>query len=392
MDARAHERAREALHGLVSMAFAARPVVAPALAAVVALALAGGVAGGLLRAGVALPGASGAWLGAALLSHAALMVCAFFGTVIGIERAVAVKHRLAFLAPLASGLAGLALLAGLDVAAPLLLVAAALVFVVVNAFIVRRQRAAHTVLLLASALAWLAGNALHALRPEAGATVLACWFAFLVLTIAAERLEMTRLMRRRPAAQAAFGAIVAALLSGSTASLAWPQAGGVLFGASLVLLALWLLAFDIARRTVRAEGLSRYMATCLLGGYVWLAIGGAAWGATALGAPVRDVALHALGLGFVFSMVMGHAPVILPAIARIKMQYGWPFYLPLAALHASLVLRFGLGLFNAEWRAAGALLNAFAMLAFALTALGGIAAWRLRHGPRRSPPSFMESN
>ena len=365
-------------------------LVKPVLLAAVALSLVGGVAGGLLRAGVALPAASGAWFGAALLSHAALMVCAFFGTVIGIERAVALKRRAAFAAPLASGLAGLCLLAGFDAAARGLLVAASLVFVAVNLVIVRRQRAPHTVLLLASALAWLAGNLLHALR-EAGAATLAWWFAFLVLTIAAERLEMTRLMRRRPSAQAAFHAIVAALLAGAAASLPWPRAGGVLFGAALVLLAFWLLAFDIARRTVRTAGLSRYMAVCLLGGYAWLGIGGAAWGAMVLGAPARDIALHALGLGFVFSMVMGHAPVILPAIARVKLQYGWPFYIPLAGLHLSLALRLGPGAFDSAWRSAGALLNALAMLAFALTVLGGIAAWRLRHGSARIRPS-MEPN
>ena len=88
---------------------------------------------------------------------------------------------------------------------------------------------------------------------------------------------------------------------------------------------------------VFAEGLARYMAVCLLGGYAWLAVGGIAWAATALGLPARDVALHALGLGFVVSMMMGHAPVILPAIARVKLLFGFFFYLPLAALHLSLL-------------------------------------------------------
>jgi hypothetical protein len=30
---------------------------------------------------------------------------------------------------------------------------------------------------------------------------------------------------------------------------------------------------------------------------------------------LRDAALHGLGLGFLFSMMLGHAPVILPAVA-----------------------------------------------------------------------------
>ena len=53
--------------------------------------------------GIAPPSVADAeWLGRAALAHAALMIGAFLGTVIGIERAVAVKLRCAWLAPIAS--------------------------------------------------------------------------------------------------------------------------------------------------------------------------------------------------------------------------------------------------------------------------------------------------
>jgi len=140
---------------------------------------------------------------------------------------------------------------------------------------------------------------------------------------------------------------------------------------------------------VRADGLPRYMAVCLLGGYAWLAVGGVAWLATALGFPARDTALHALGLGFVASMIMGHAPVILPAVTRIKVQYGTAFYLPLAALHLSLALRLAAGFVDVRWRTHGAAGNALALALFALTMAGAAFAWRRRHGggtlSRKSP-------
>ena len=242
-------------------------------------------------------------------------------------------------------------------------------FAIVGVMILRRQRAAHTALLLVAALAWLVGSAWHAWQHESAAA-LPWWFAFLILTIAAERLEMTRLTRRHPAALPRFVAIVGALLLGATGS-------GVLFGAGLVALSLWLFTVDIARHTVRSTGLPRYMAACLLSGYAWLAIGGIAWAAWQLGQPTRDAALHALGLGFVFSMVMGHAPVILPALARAKLRFGPWFYLPLAALHATLAWRLGAGWADAAARVQGALGNALAVALFALTVLGSIAAWRL---------------
>lgn len=357
------------------------------LIVLVAAALLSAVLGGLQRAGVdlsALPGVpQGALIGQAAVGHAALMIAGFLGTVIGIERAVAVRLRWAFVAPLASGAASVLLLAGRHGAAAACWVISALVFAGVNVVVVRRQAAAHTVLLLVGALAALAGHALYAAGREGG-VVLPWWFAFLVLTIAAERQEMTRLMRRHAAAQPALVLLLALLLAGAALSAWQAAAGGVVFGAALAGLALWLGVFDIARRTALAHGLSRYMAVCLLGGYAWLAVAGLAWAGLALGAPLRDLALHALGLGFIVAMVMGHAPVILPAVARVKLLFGPWFYAPLALLHASLLVRFAGTLAGPAWTVAGAALNAAALALFAATVIGSAIAWRVHEN---APPA-----
>ena len=369
---------------------ARRPVLAIAVRAIFAFmvigALVAGIIGGLLRAGLPPP-VSGAWLADAVLGHAFLMICAFMGTVIGIERAVAIKHHLAYVAPAAAGLAGLAMLAGRAGVAAWLAVLGASAFVAVNIFVLMRQRAPHTALLLVGALAWLAGNLLFALG-AAPLAVIPWWFSFLVLTIAAERLEMTRLMRRRSGAAGSLYATLGSMLAGAALSSVQPQLGGWLYGLALAALALWLIGFDIARRTAAARGLSRYMAICLLLGYGWLAISGLAWVAVAAGhIEARDCALHALGLGFVFSMMLGHAPVILPALARIKLAFGWPFYIPLALLHASLFVRLALAPFDASFKAWGAAGNAAAIALFALTMGSSAWAWRLRHQVRANPAS-----
>ncbi|NDZ18498.1 hypothetical protein C7T35_07960 [Variovorax sp. WS11] len=349
-------------------------------AALVGLSLASGVAGGLWRLGVAVPDpASFPRTGQVLLAHAALRICGFLGTVIGIERAVAVRHRAAFLAPLASGTGALCLMLGEQALGAWLVVAAALLFLAVNAAVVRRQPAPHTLLLLAGAGAWVAGSLLFALG-QGGHAVFPWWFAFLIMTIAAERLEMTRLMRRRPAADLMLHAVLTLLLAGAAWSIAAPRAGGLAYGTALVLLAAWLASFDVARRTVFAHGLARYMAICLLGGYAWLGVAGAAWAAMALGWDTRDAALHALGLGFILSMMMGHAPVVLPSIARVKLRFGAFFYLPLAVLHLSLLVRLVLGSFSEALRATGAFFNAATIGFFAATVAGAAVAWRLQHG------------
>jgi hypothetical protein len=61
-------------------------------------------------------------------------------------------------------------------------------------------------------------------------------------------------------------------------------------------------------------------------------------------------------------MVMGHAPVILPAVMRVKRLFGPWFYLLLAALHGSLLLRVVGGIFQPCLRTIGAELNAGALL------------------------------
>src|SRR5690606_35829080 len=95
------------------------------------------------------------------------------------------------------------------------------------------------------------------------------------------------------------------------------------------------------------------------------------WIATSLGVGgARDAAMHAIGLGFVFDMVMAHALVILPAVAKIRLVYRPVFYVGFGLMQVSLVVRlFGAPL-DASLKAVGAGLNALAILAFVATVVG----------------------
>lgn len=333
-------------------------------------ALAAGIAGGLARLGApfAVPTAA-AW-------HGALMVSGFLGTVVSLERAIAVRSRLAFSAPLAAGVGAIALLAGWHATAAAMGIAAPLGLLAASVVIVRRQPQTHTVLLSVAAATWGAGNALFLVGRVQAA--LPWWFAFLVLTIAAERLEMTRLTRRPRGAQALFLAITGALLGACVLAVFDETAGRMAFGSSLVALAAWLASFDIARRTVRLPGLARFAAAALLAGYAWLAVGGIAW---AVAPAMRDLALHAVTLGFVFSMIFAHAPIIVPVVAGTAVRFTHFFYVPLAMLHATLVLRVTAGSSDAAWRLWGGALNAAAIVLFAATLLWAATRRRLVEPP-----------
>lgn len=349
------------------------------LLALAALSMLTGVAGGLARLGVDMP-APAADL---TLNHGPLMVAGLFGTVIGLERAVAAGARWTFLAPLASGLAGLVLAAGGPVApAAGLFVLAGLVMLAGALVMAVRHPALHTAVLAGGGACWLAGNLVWlAGRPLAEAVP--WWIGFLVLVIAGERLELSRLLKPPPGRTALFLA-AAALLAGGIALSSLDRAGELApVGPGLLALAAWLLRFDIARRTVRQSGLVRYVAVCLLGGYVWLAAGGLL--ALSGAAFARDAALHAVFLGFVLTMVFAHAPIILPALLKVAVPYRRLFYLHVAILHGSLVLRMLADLMGwVELRACGGLGNAVAILAFA--AMTVTSAVRGRTAGRRGQP------
>ncbi|MBC7442472.1 MAG: hypothetical protein H7311_08115, partial [Ramlibacter sp.] len=166
---------------------------------------------------------------------------------------------------------------------------------------------------------------------------------FLVLTIAADRLELARISRSVDE-RAQFSLLAAGLVLGLGVVLAlvWPGIGYPILGLGLLGLVAWLFRHDVATRLVRGTGLPRYMAACLLAGYGWLVVVGTSWSIAAgpsYSGPGYDAVLHAVFLGFVMSMIMAHAPTILPAVLRRPLPYRPVLYAPALLLHASLLVR-----------------------------------------------------
>lgn len=342
-----------------------------------ALSLVAGVLAGEWRMAWPVPASSFAHL------HGPLMVCGFFGTVIALERAVALARPWGFLSPLLTALGGILLIVGAEATGAALLVFGSLVFMAMALWVLKRQREVFTALMALGALAWTAGNAAWFHGADITAVV-PLWASFLVLTIAGERLELSRFLPpsiwRTPTLVPPLAAVAAgAVLAGFGAPFAW-----TLFGIGLMTLCVWSVMNDVARRTVRQSGLTRYVAVCLLSGYVWLGVAGALAPQLdgGLGGYLYDAALHALFVGFVFAMVFGHAPVILPAVLKVRVAYSPVFYLPLATLHGALAARLAGDLLGMDaLRAWGGLANALAIILFIAT----MATAAMRAGRPTSP-------
>ena len=300
--------------------------------------------------------------------HGMLLVLGFVGTLIALERAVALGTAWAPAAPALLGLGAVLTITPAPLAVGrLVLLAGTLALVAVYVPLWRRQadeavlvQALGAVLAAGAALLWAGGVGIPQLLP---------WLVgFVVLTIAGERLELARLAMG-PTAGAMLVLLATGLSAAVVASLLVPRTGSVALGAALAVLVGWLATHDAARRTVRATGLTRYMAVCMLAAYAWAGIAAAVWltsGSVTDGARY-DAVVHAVFLGFTMSMIMAHAPVILPVVTGRRLSYHPALYGPVVLLHASLVVRIWLGdgLDVAHAWQVGAVLNIVALLGFA---------------------------
>lgn len=312
---------------------------------------------------------------AAAQAHGMVMVLGFLGTVIALERAVALRAWWGYAAPalLAGGTLGF--VAGAPGLGRWLLIDGMVIFVGVYLALWRRQRDALT--------------AVQALAAVMGLASVICWFnyeistvlpllvGFIVLTIASERLELARFHQPSyaPTFLVWFSAGLGLSATMSIAGLGFATRG---FAVLLLTLALWLLANDVATKTIRLTGQPRFSAAAMLAGYTWLIAASALWvfAGTDYGHANYDFVVHAIFLGFAMSMVLAHAPIILPAVIGRSLPYHWVFWVPLVALQLGLLVRFG-GLLvgsNPTWQTGGVA----TVIALLLLPLAAISATMLR--------------
>lgn len=339
--------------------------------------------GGLARLGwdIPLPRASmNAW-------HGPLMVAGFLGALISLERAVALARLWSFGAPLLIGLGSIITIVSTDGAlgslGRILMTAGSALLVIIFFVAIRRQTEMFVAVMGLGAVSLLVGNLIWITReqPLPGLIPAMWWAGFLVLTIAGERLELSRLLELSGSTLATFLLSTGLYLAGLIVTTFKAGIGMRLAGAGLIVLTLWLFQNDVARRTVRQAGFTRFIAVCLLSGYFWLGVsgvlalvsGGADFGWR------YDAVLHSLFLGFTFSMIFGHAPIIFPAVLGLNMTYRPFYYAPLVVLHLTLALRVVGDL--AEWmngRKIGGLLNGLALLLFLASTVYSVVSTRRR--------------
>ncbi len=343
----------------------------------VVLLLTSGLYGGLIRLGWDLPIIQTQLPGL----HGVLMIAGVFGTVIAVERAVAfhtnsqTKWTLAaFIPPFFSAVGTVLLFTEAVDIGKMLLVLSGLGLVVVYAAVIHRQPTVFTMVMGAGGYMLLIGNALWATNHLIYSMVY-WWMGFLILTIVGERLELARVIQPSRLRQPTFYGAVGVFITGVVLTYIDVGVGSRVVGLGEIALAAWLLRYDIARFTIRQHGLTRFIAVCLLAGYVWLGVGGflSLYYGDVMAGLHYDAVLHAVLLGFVFSMIFGHAPIIIPAVMKFAVPFDKWFYMHLFILHVGLVVRVGSDVAGTwvghEW---GGLVNVVAVVLFLVNTIRAV--------------------
>lgn len=303
-------------------------------------------------------------------AHAMLMAVGFIGALVSLERSVSIRRPWAHAAPVAMALGALAtVVAPVPVQVGRALMAAGCAAMCLNYGVLWRRNREPLVAVqiggglsaLCATLAWLGGVAIPNL-----AVLLV---SFLVLTVVAERLDLSRIGQlawspaRRRRHEDSLVALAALLVLVGPLTILWPAYALPGYGVILIVLAIQSASGDVARRGVRVAGPGRFTALMILAGYGWLAAAGLLLLRPALSGLYYDAILHAVFLGFVLSMVAAHASTILPTLLGVPMRFVAGFWGVGLVLHLGLLVRVGADLAGSgPGRQVGALATMAALL------------------------------
>lgn len=268
-----------------------------------------------------------------MADHGAIMVGGFLGTLITLEKIVPLGRKALYLIPAVSSCSVLFFFLDQNILACACLIIASISLALVFFSYWMRERDAAYAIMSIGAVCWFIGNFFLA-ETRFYPAAIPWWIAFALLVIVAERLE---LMKFLPVTNQQKKQLIL-LLSIYVASCVFSFHGPGTYGAALAFagIALWLMRHDVVGINLKKQGLARYVGVALVSGYVSLLI-------TALfmvlnpDAPLSyDVVVHGIFIGFVFSMIFAHGPIILPGVLGIHVKPYHPlFYLWLVLLHTS---------------------------------------------------------
>ncbi len=323
----------------------------------VLISLVTGVLAGLLRIGWSIP------MGQVAGQHGAVMVGSFLGTLICLERIVALKKRWMYVIPIISGMSLVFFYLGLPDVGMGLLTVASFGLIYIYSDLIQRFGEYYFYVMMVGAVGWAVGNIIMIVSPFYPQAA-PWWIVFILFTVFGERLELSKFLPQTKAKRITMILVISIVMVGVV--LPYHTVGKFISGIGMIFMALWLFRYDIARKSIRSKGMHRYTGSLLLVGYFWMIVCGVLMVFDHISIFTYDAMLHAFFLGFTFSMIFAHAPIIFPGVAGLVIRpFHWTLFIWAILLQISLAIRIvGDVLIHPQCRAIGGMLNAIVILLF----------------------------
>lgn len=320
-----------------------------------------GIWAGLIRIGWNLPATSIA------VHHGALMVGGFLTTLVALEKVIPLKKKIAFAVPIISAFSLLMVIPGYFQVGIYFLLAGSIGLLIIHAWYLNLYPRELTMfLMLAGAILLIIGNAMLIDSKFYPATF-PWWMGFLLFTITAERLELSRFLPVSKTTKYWLLSFLAFYVIGIL--LPFHGYGKYLSGFAFILIASWMLRNDVMRIGIKKSGLTKFSAMALLFANLWLLIAGLLMVVPGNNIYSYDMLVHAFFIGYAISMILAHGPIILPGVLGLNVKpfhtilYVWLFF-----LQASLLLRVVADAWLLlEWRAISGILSTAGILLYFLS-------------------------
>jgi hypothetical protein len=298
--------------------------------------------------------------------HGAIMIGGFLGTLITLEKIIPLKNRWLYLIPVLSAISVVLFYSNLPSLSMFLLILASIGLTGVFLIYLIRERSIIYTVMLAGSICWTTGNMLLLLKNFYPSS-LPWWMGFVLFIITSERLE---LMKFLPVKQRDKNLFIMLLLTyGIACFLSFHGLGKIMAGISITGISVWLMRFDLIGITIHKKGLTKFIAIALLAGYFSLLVTGIFLITLSTQPFSYDIIIHSFFIGFVFSMIFAHGPIILPGVLGISLKpYSNILYYWLMLLHASWVLRTLADiLLHYDWKKYSGIVSAIAIIGYFIT-------------------------
>lgn len=291
-----------------------------------------GIWSGLIRIGWTLPGSEWA------VHHGAIMIGGFLTTLIALEKVISLKRKLAFIVPAISAISLIMVIPGFFQAGIYFLLMGSVGLLLIHSwYLYRYPGELPMLLMLVGAVCLVMGNVML-IDMKFYPAAIPWWMGFLLFTITAERLELSRFLPVSKIIR--YWLISFLLLYIIGILLPFHVYGKILSGIALTLIAVWMMRFDMMRIGIRKTGLTKFSAISLLVANMWLLITGLLMFVSLESAFEYDMLVHSFFIGYTISMIFAHGPIILPGVMGYNFK---PFhsilFVWLILLHGSLLLR-----------------------------------------------------